>query len=174
VISWQGISTVLLDVDGVLTDGILPYSSEDRSQKRFHVRDGSMIKAARAAGLTVGIVSGRDSAAVDIRAHELGIDPVYQGVADKIACIGAWCLEAGRTWEEVAYIGDDLPDVPVLQRVGLPFCVGDASPVVKRWCRYVATTPGGRGAVGECLQWLLRAQGRWRQLWGSAVSSYHG
>lgn len=170
---WKRITTVLLDVDGVLTSGALPYRSSDSSGKDFHARDGAMIKTALAAGIQVGIISGRASRLVEDRCRELGMDPCFTGMTDKVAAIGAWCLECGRDWREIAYLGDDLPDLALFERVAVAGTVADAPSYIKRRVDWVARTAGGRGAVAECLLQLLRAQGRWASA-REAARSHHG
>lgn len=158
------IELLLLDVDGVLTDGSVIYADDGSELKRFHVRDGSGLKLWRAAGKRSAIVSGRKSAAVERRAAELGIAPVLQGRDDKLAAFTDVLAESGLRPEQVCAIGDDLPDVPVLRRCGLAVAVGDACPEVRSVAHYVTDAPGGRGAVREAIEWVLKASGRWDEL----------
>ena len=155
---------LLLDVDGVLTDGSVIYADDGSELKRFHVRDGSGLKLWHAAGKRSAIVSGRQSAAVERRAAELGIGPVLQGRDDKLAALAEVLAATGLTPEEVCAVGDDLPDLPVLRRCGLAVAVADACPEVRAAAAYVTAAPGGRGAVREAVEWLLKAQGRWDEL----------
>lgn len=164
------IELLLLDVDGVLTDGSVIYADDGSELKRFHVRDGSGLKLWRAAGKRVAIVSGRKSVAVERRAAELGISPVLQGRDDKIAALTEVLTATGLRPEQVCAVGDDLPDVPVLRRCGLAVAVADACPELRAVATYVTTTPGGRGAVREAIEWLLKASGRWNEL----VARYTG
>lgn len=158
------IELLLLDVDGVLTDGSVIYAGDGTELKRFHVRDGSGLKLWHAAGKRSAIVSGRTSAAVERRARELGIGPVLQGRDDKLAALAEVLTATGLVPEQVCAVGDDLPDLPVLRRCGLSVAVADACAEVRTAAHYVTAAPGGRGAVRDAIEWLLKAQGRWNEL----------
>lgn len=158
------IELLLLDVDGVLTDGSVVYADDGTELKRFHVRDGTGLKLWRAAGKRSVIVSGRKSVAVERRAAELGIDPVLQGRDDKLAAFAEVLAATGLRADQVCAIGDDLPDLPVLRRCGLAVAVADACAEVRTAAHYVTAAPGGRGAVREAIEWLLKAAGRWDEL----------
>ena len=158
------VELLLLDVDGVLTDGGIVYADDGAELKRFHVRDGSGLKLWQLAGKRAAIVSGRSSPAVVRRAAELGVAPVMQGHADKFAAFEAVLAETGVRPEQVCAIGDDLPDLPVLRRCGVAVAVADACPEVRAAADYVTAVPGGRGAVRDAIEWLLRAQGRWESI----------
>jgi 3-deoxy-D-manno-octulosonate 8-phosphate phosphatase (KDO 8-P phosphatase) len=164
------VELLLLDVDGVLTDGSVIYADDGSELKRFHVRDGSGLKLWHAAGKRTAIVSGRRSVAVERRAAELGISPVLQGRDDKLAALEAVLATTGLRPEQVCAVGDDLPDVPVLRRCGLAVAVADACPELRAVANYVTAAPGGRGAVREAIEWLLKASGRWNEL----VARYTG
>ncbi len=155
------ISLLLLDVDGVLTDGSVLYADDGAELKRFHVRDGSGLKFWRDLGNRAAIVSGRASSAVDRRAKELGIGPVLQGRAEKSAALDEVLAALGLRPEQVCAVGDDLPDLPVLKRVGLAVAVADACPEVRAAAHYVTAAPGGRGAVRDAIEWLLKLRGQW-------------
>lgn len=161
---------LLLDVDGVLTDGGLTIHADGSESKTFHVRDGHGIKLLQRAGIEVGILSGRRSASTDRRAAELGITLVRQGVEDKVAALEAILAARGLTPDEVAYLGDDLVDLPVLRRVGLPMTVADAVDELAPFVQYVTRAAGGRGAVREAAEALLKGQGRW----GDVLARYLG
>jgi len=158
------IELLLLDVDGVLTDGSVLYADDGTELKRFHVRDGSGLKLWRAAGKRAAILSGRRSVAVDRRAAELGIAPVVQGCDDKLAGLARVLAQTGVAPERVCAMGDDLPDVPLLRRCGLAISVADGCVEARAAAHFVTTAPGGRGAVREAIEWLLRASGRWDEL----------
>jgi 3-deoxy-D-manno-octulosonate 8-phosphate phosphatase (KDO 8-P phosphatase) len=158
------VELLLLDVDGVLTDGSIIYGSTGEELKRFHVRDGAGLKVWLAAGKRAAVISGRASPAVERRAAELGIAPVVQGCADKAAAFAAILAGAGLTAVQVCAIGDDLPDLAVLTRAGLAVAVADACPEVRAAAHFVTVTPGGHGAVRETVEWLLKLQGRWDAL----------
>ena len=149
---------LVLDVDGVLTDGSLFYGSRGESMKVFHVRDGHGIKQVAAAGITVAIISGRKSAAVTRRARELGIRHVTQGTNDKLAALTRLSTGRGIPFEQCACIGDDSPDVPILQVAGLAIAVADAHRDALAVANLVTTRAGGRGAVREVCDWLLDAR----------------
>ena len=155
------IQLLVLDVDGVLTDGRIVYTDAGQEIKAFHVRDGSALKFWRRAGGRVAILSGRSSAAVVRRAAELGIDPVVQGADEKLPALGRILKETGLRPDQVCAVGDDLPDLPVLTRCGLAVAVADAAPEVRAAAHFVTPSPGGRGAVREAVEWLMRGQGTW-------------
>ena len=146
---------LVLDVDGVLTDGRLWYGADGEVLKGFHVRDGYGIKALLAIGIEVAIISGRSSPAVTRRATELGIRHVVQGCDDKGRAFDALCAALRVEPAAVACIGDDTPDLPMLERAGLAVAVADAHPDVRARADRVTTLPGGHGAVREVCDWLL-------------------
>jgi len=152
------IRLLVLDVDGVLTDGRLYLSPTGEEFKVFHVRDGSGLVAVQRAGITVAIISGRDSAAVSRRAAELGIRHVRQGVVDKGAELDRLLTELGVEPVETACVGDDTPDLPMLRRVGLAVGVADAHPALLEAAHWITRAPGGRGAVREVCDLLLSAR----------------
>lgn len=152
------IALLVLDVDGVLTDGRLWFSAEGEALKAFHVRDGLGIKLLRAAGVEVAVISGRSSPAVAARMQELGVSNVAQGVADKVAALGQLLHTLGLPASRTACLVDDMPDLPLMRAVGLPAAVADAHPVVLAAARHVTATPGGHGAVREFCDWLLDAR----------------
>jgi 3-deoxy-D-manno-octulosonate 8-phosphate phosphatase (KDO 8-P phosphatase) len=155
------IRLLLLDVDGVLTDGRVVYTDAGQEIKSFHVRDGSGLKYWRQSGKRVAILSGRSSPAVTRRAAELGINPVVQGADEKLPAFQRILKETGLQADQVCAIGDDLPDLPVLQHSGLAVAVADAAAEVRRLAHFVTTVPGGQGAVREAIEWLMRGQGTW-------------
>lgn len=159
------IRVLLMDVDGVLTDGriwLLSHRDGSASEiKGFSAYDGAGLKAARAAGLRTGVITGRESAAVAQRARECEIEFVFQGRATKLAAYEEILRATGASDREVAYVGDDLPDLPVLQRVGLAVAVANAAPEVKRAAHYLTTRSGGEGAVREVIELIVKAQGKW-------------
>lgn len=152
---------VLLDVDGVLTDGRLWLGPVGEEWKSFHVHDGLAIVLAIAAGLVVAVVSSRTSDAVARRCAELGLGEVHQGVPDKLAVYEVLRGRHGCRDENVAAMGDDLADLPVLRRAGLAVAPADAVPEVRRAARWVTRRSGGAGAVREAMEAILRAQGHW-------------
>ena len=134
---------LLLDVDGVLTDGLVVYADDGTEVKRFHVRDGSGLKFWRDAGKRAAVLSGRTSAAVTRRAAELGLAPVVQGQSDKLPAFERILADLGLSADEVCAVGDDLPDLPVLRRAGLAVAVADACAELRAAADYVTAAPGG-------------------------------
>ena len=155
------IDLLLLDVDGVLTGGEIIYSDDGREWKQFHVRDGSALKFWHLAGKRAAILSGRTSQIVEVRAKEVGIALVMQGAGDKLAAFRELLERTGVHPQRVCYIGDDLPDLPVLGHCGLAIAVADACPEVMAAAHYVTRAAGGRGAVREAVELILRSQGHW-------------
>lgn len=152
------IDLLVLDVDGVLTDGRLWFGAGGEQMKAFHVRDGLGIKQLQRAGIGVAVISGRRSAAVTARMQELGVIEVVQDAADKEAELNALLARTGVAAERAACLVDDLPDLPMMRMVGLPAAVADAHPQVLAAARHVTTLPGGQGAVREFCDWLLAAR----------------
>ena len=158
--SIEKITLLLLDCDGVLTDGTLYFDSSGNELKTFHTHDGTGLKYLLRAGLKAAILSGRASAPVDARARELGIE-AFQGEKDKAAAYENIKARFGVTDEQVCYVADDLTDIPVLRQVGYAVAVPNARPEVKQLAHYVTTALGGRGAVREVVELILKAQGKW-------------
>lgn len=152
------IELLVLDVDGVLTDGRLWFGADGEQLKAFHVRDGHGIKQLRDAGVAVAIVSGRSSPAVTARMRELGVTEVVQGAGDKHTALTALLERLAIAPERAACLVDDLPDLPMMRLVGLPAAVADADPQVLAAARHVTALPGGHGAVREFCDWLLAAR----------------
>jgi 3-deoxy-D-manno-octulosonate 8-phosphate phosphatase (KDO 8-P phosphatase) len=157
------IEILVMDVDGVLTDGSIVYTDQGAEIKAFHVRDGSGLKIWAALGKKTALLSGRKSAAVERRAAELGVTSVAQGAEHKPAAFTRILEAHGLRAEQAAFLGDDLPDLGVLARCGLALAVADACPEARRLAQYVTRAAGGRGAVRETVELLLRAQGRWQE-----------
>jgi 3-deoxy-D-manno-octulosonate 8-phosphate phosphatase (KDO 8-P phosphatase) len=158
------VTFILMDVDGVLTDGRLRIGAGPGESRTFHVRDGSGIVIARRLGVRTGFLSGRGDAGVRRRARELGVDEVILGARNKRAVYEDLLRRLGLGNEEVCYIGDDLVDLPVLRRAGLPVVVADAHPEVRRGAPFITRAPGGFGAVREVIDAIVRAQGKMRQV----------
>jgi len=149
------IRLLVLDVDGVLTDGRLYYGPRGEALKVFHVRDGAGLKQLCAAGMVVAVISGRRSPMTRQRCRELGIRHVFQGVADKQTALQHLCMRLAIEPGECACIGDDTPDVPMMHTVGLAFAVADAHEEARRAAHVVTVLPGGHGAVREVCDQLL-------------------
>ena len=152
---------LLLDVDGVLTDGSIYLGSGAQEFKRFDVQDGLGIHMIRLGKIKVGIITGRQSEAVSIRARELGIDACHQGVADKLAAYRQICDESNCADEAVCYVGDDLSDLAVMEKAGVSIAVKNARWDVKQRADYITESTGGYGAVREITDLILKVQGRW-------------
>lgn len=158
------IRLLLMDCDGVLTDGRITLMSDGDEEKSFHTRDGHGLVLLHRAGLRSGIISGRTSSLVERRARELGMAYVKQGTWDKIKEFEEVLREAEVEEEEVAFIGDDVTDIPLMQRSELAVAVADAAPETRNAAHYVTQLPGGFGAVREVCEIILKAQGRWDEL----------
>jgi 3-deoxy-D-manno-octulosonate 8-phosphate phosphatase (KDO 8-P phosphatase) len=155
------IKLLILDVDGVLTGGELPYDAKGNETKTFYVQDGGAVRLWGRFGGIAAIISGRRSPAVDARAKDLGISFVLQDVADKLPAYEALCRRAAVDDEQVCFVGDDLLDVPPMRRCGFAIATANALPAVKRAARYVTRRRGGQGAVAEAVERLLRHNGDW-------------
>ncbi|HEX9779137.1 MAG TPA: HAD-IIIA family hydrolase [Geopsychrobacteraceae bacterium] len=158
------IKLLLLDVDGVLTDGRITYDNRGNELKSFDVKDGHGLKLLQRAGIAIGIITGRQSELVARRAAELGIEILYQGALRKLDPYLEILEQLGLDDRQVAYVGDDLIDLPVLRRVGFSATVSDAHPELAPLVDYVAGRPGGRGAVREICDLLLKGGGHWQRV----------
>ncbi|HEX3145830.1 MAG TPA: HAD-IIIA family hydrolase [Pyrinomonadaceae bacterium] len=163
------IKLLLMDCDGVLTDGRIWLIEDDDEQKGFHVRDGQGISLIHRAGLRTGIISGRKSTAVERRALDLKITYVHQFSKDKIKALDEIIGAAGVSPEECAFVGDDLADIPPMRHVGLAVAVADAVEETKRAAHYVTDMKGGRGAVREVCELILKSQ----ELWDDLMKSFN-
>jgi 3-deoxy-D-manno-octulosonate 8-phosphate phosphatase (KDO 8-P phosphatase) len=169
----QKIKLFLMDVDGTLTDGgvclISSTVSEGNEQvavsemKVFDAHDGQGLSLAHTMGIQTGFITGRRSPAVAKRAEELKVTFVYLGQASKTQAFEECMREAGVTEQEVAYLGDDLPDIPLAKRAGLAVCVADGAPELKAVSHYTTRRPAGKGAAREVVELILKSQGRWEQ-----------
>jgi 3-deoxy-D-manno-octulosonate 8-phosphate phosphatase (KDO 8-P phosphatase) len=158
------VRVVLLDVDGVLTDGRIVVGAAGLDVRSFDAKDGLGIQLGRSAGLAIGIVSGRRSAVVEDRARDLGIAEVHQGVKDKAARLSEVATRLGVSLDETCFMGDDLVDLAPMRRAGLAAAPADAVEAVRRAAHYVTVRPGGRGAVRELVELVLAAAGRLEQV----------
>jgi len=164
---------MILDVDGVLTDGRLYYGASGEALKAFDVRDGHGIRLLREGGVEVAILTARKSEIVAVRARELGVERVVQGATDKVTGFERLLSETGLNQEHCGYIGDDWPDLAVLARVGFAATVADAAPEVRAVAHWATTARGGRGAVRELAEFVLHAQGRFEALRARHTSNSH-
>jgi 3-deoxy-D-manno-octulosonate 8-phosphate phosphatase (KDO 8-P phosphatase) len=160
----SNIQLLILDVDGVLTDGGIIRDDAGQQIKRFHVRDGAGIVLWRRLGKDVAIITGKESDVVSHRAQELGIQHVFQNVGNKLEAYAQLKEELGVADNQIAYVGDDLPDLPVLRRVGVGIAVADAVEEVRAAAKYVTKFPGGYGAVRDAVEFLCKEMGLWQQV----------
>lgn len=158
----QKVRVLLLDVDGVLTDGRLFYLPDGEEARVFNVRDGLGVQLLRASGLKVGMLSGKTVEVVRRRGEELGVELLLLGIEDKVAAFDQALEKLGVKAEEVCYVGDDLPDLPLIRRAGLGCAVADAAPEVRASANIILRANGGQGAVREVCERLLKAKGNWR------------
>jgi 3-deoxy-D-manno-octulosonate 8-phosphate phosphatase (KDO 8-P phosphatase) len=170
----RAVRLMIFDVDGILTDGSLWYGEHGETVKPFNALDGHGLRLLREQGIRVAWVSGRKSAVTARRAAELGISPALQGVRDKITTVVDLAREAGLALEAVGYMGDDIIDMPVLQRVGFAASVPNAPFYVSQAAHWVSGLPGGRGAVRECCDLILAAQGRLGACFTASLSALGG
>ena len=157
----RAVRMIVFDVDGVLTDGSLFYGDDGQEYKAFNSRDGHGIKMLRASGVEPAIITGRTSQVVLFRARNLGIEHLYQGADDKLVAFGQLLANVNLVPEQIAYMGDDVVDLPVLRRCGLALTVPDAPPEVMARSHYVTRAGAGRGAAREVCELIMRAQGTW-------------
>ncbi len=158
------IKLLLLDVDGILTDGRLIFDATGEAQMAFHVRDGHGMKLALRCGLALAIITGRDSPMVALRARELGVEEVLQKIVDKLPAFEALLERRQLAPAEVACLGDDLLDLPLMRRAGLAITVPEAAAEVRAAAHHLTRSAGGRGAVREAIELVLKAQGHWLEV----------
>lgn len=155
------IKLLVLDVDGVLTDGGIIVHSDGTESKRFHVMDGHRVTMWQRAGGIAAILSGRETAATQIRAEQIGITHVMQGCKQKLPAFEELLQKTGISPEQTACIGDDVMDIPLIRRAGFGAAVANASPELKAYADYVSDKRGGEGAVAEIIEYLLKQSHRW-------------
>jgi len=158
------IKVIMMDVDGVITDGSINYDSDGKEIKCFNVQDGLAVKCAMKSGIQIYWISSRKSKAVSIRAKELEIHKVYQDVEDKKSVVEKIMKEDKLSSSEISYIGDDLVDISPMKIVGLPIAVANASLEVKKHATIVTRAKGGQGAVREAIELILKKQGQWEKI----------
>ncbi|NDU85406.1 MAG: HAD-IIIA family hydrolase [Ferrovum sp.] len=157
----RSIRLVAFDVDGILTNGALTFTERGEEIKNFHARDGLGLKLLQNSGLILALITGRRSPVVTLRAQELGISLVHQGVHDKRKVAEEILGELGLHWEQMAYMGDDLPDLSTLRRCGLALTVPEAPPEIRAVAHWLSPVGGGHGAARAAAAWLLAARGEW-------------
>ncbi|MCY2931397.1 MAG: HAD hydrolase family protein [Planctomycetota bacterium] len=160
-IDYHAIKLLVLDVDGVMTDGGIILTDGGEQAKRFHVRDGAGMKYWRRAGGKLAMITGRGGQVIGRRAKELDVDAVRTDALDKLPAYLDVLKELGFSPEQTAVMGDDLPDLPLLQRCGLAIATADAAEEVRREAAFVTQAPGGHGAVREAIEWIMKKTGAW-------------
>lgn len=163
------IKLLILDVDGVLTDGSIILDDEGNEFKMFHVRDGHGIKMLNKVGIKVAIITGRKSRVVERRAKELGVTELYQGIFKKSSVYESLLQKYKCRDEDVAFMGDDIVDIELLKRAGLSAVPADADEGAKKWATFVSTKGGGRGAVREFIELILKSSGLWESIYGEYI-----
>ena len=159
----NGVTAFVLDVDGVLTDSSVHVTSTGEMLRTMNIRDGYAMKAAVDGGYRVCVISGGTNEGVRIRLQNLGITDVHLGAGDKVTVLEALLEKYNLDRENVLYMGDDIPDYHVMKRVGLPVCPQDAAPEIKGLSRYVSHREGGRGAVRDVIEQVMKVQGKWME-----------
>ncbi|MDF2636220.1 MAG: 3-deoxy-D-manno-octulosonate 8-phosphate phosphatase, YrbI family [Pelosinus sp.] len=167
------IKLLILDVDGVLTDGHIIFGRDGELMKNFHSQDGLGITAAHKAGLKTAIISGRESQIVHLRSTELKITDVFQGAMNKVDALATLLEKYNLDLEEVAYVGDDLIDLSVMVQVGLSCAVANAVDEVKEHAHMVTNHQGGQGAVREVVEFILKSQGKWDDIVNAYIQGGH-
>ena len=160
----QDIRLFVMDVDGVLTDGTVTLGPDGFESKHFNVLDWTGVKYLQRVGIRAAIISGRTAQAVVHRAQAVGITEIHQGIKDKLPVLREMIERLGLAREQVAYIGDDLPDIPCALEAGVSFAVADAHEELRSRVTHVTKTPGGRGAVREAAEMIIKAQGKWPEI----------
>jgi 3-deoxy-D-manno-octulosonate 8-phosphate phosphatase (KDO 8-P phosphatase) len=155
----QEIKLVIFDVDGVLTDGSLYFGDDGQEYKAFNSRDGHGMKMLQYSGVEIGIITGRTSDVVRHRMQNLGVEHVYQGKQEKLPAFEELRTKLGLQAHQIAYVGDDVVDLPIMRRVGLAIAVNDAHSLVKQHAHWLSPSPGGRGAAREVCEMIMEAQG---------------
>jgi 3-deoxy-D-manno-octulosonate 8-phosphate phosphatase (KDO 8-P phosphatase) len=155
------IKLLLLDVDGVLTDGSIVYNYQGQESKQFNVKDGYGMKLLMSAGIELGIVTGRRSEALTHRCNDLGIRLIFDGISDKSSVLEEIQQHTGISADSIAFVGDDIPDLALMRRIGVSIAVADAHENVRANADWVTSAPGGAGAVREVCEAILKSQGTW-------------
>lgn len=158
------IKAVLFDVDGVLTDGSLTFDEDGRELKTFNAKDGQGIVMLNRAGILTGIITARKNPTVRHRFENLGMTKLYEGEKNKIAALEDFMKEYVLNFDEIAYVGDDLPDICVLSKVGLACTPADGMDEVKKYVHFISSKNGGRGAVREICDFILKSSGRYPEI----------
>ena len=155
------ITTIIFDFDGVMTDGTVFCDFEGHPLRATNVKDGYAVQLAAKLGYHVAVISGAVCPSTIVRMNSLGVTDVFTGIPDKVLKLNEYMKDKGLKPEEIIFMGDDIPDLRVMQLVGLPACPADASPEVKAISKYVSPCAGGKGAVRDVIERVLKAQGKW-------------
>lgn len=155
------ITTFIFDYDGVMTDGTVYMDSNGDPLRTSNVKDGYAIQLAGKLGYHLAVISGAVVTNITKRLNMLGVHDVFTGVPDKVVKLEAYMAQYGLSPEQIVYVGDDIPDLPVMRRVGLAACPADAAPEIRQACHYVSDRPGGHGCVRDIIEQTLKAQGKW-------------
>lgn len=166
---FKQVKLLICDIDGVFSDGRIYLGNQGEELKAFHTRDGFGIKAIINAGIQVAVITGRNSKIVETRMKSLGVQHIYQGQEDKVQAFNLLCQNLNLTPADIAYIGDDVPDLSVMQQVALPIAVADAHPLILKLAGYITHNRGGFGAVREACDILLESRGLLEQAQGMSV-----
>lgn len=165
---FKGIAALVIDVDGVLTDGSLLYGAHGEEIKKFDIKDGTGIRLFLSAHLEFAVITGRDSAALDYRLKELGVVNFYKNIRNKERTLKAYGIQTGIALSKICFIGDDIIDIPALKIVGYPICVADSADEVKGYADYITEKRGGYGAVREVINLILKS----KKLWDITLNRY--
>ena len=155
------ITTFIFDFDGVMTDGTVFCDFEGHPLRATNVKDGYAIQLATKLGYNVALISGAICPSTIVRMNSLGVTDVFTGIPDKVLKLKEYMKEKGLSPEEIVFMGDDIPDLNVMKEVGLPACPADAVPEIKKICKFVSERPGGKGAVRDVIERVLKVQGKW-------------
>ena len=160
------IRAFLFDVDGVLSAEISPQDNEGEPVRTANIKDGFAIRSALTAGFVIGIITGGRQNRVKLRYQNLGVRHYYDNASEKMGCFDNFMAETGISAENILYMGDDIPDYPVLKSVGIAACPADAVPEIKAVCGYVSERRGGKGCVRDVIEMVMRSQGKWFEVNG--------
>lgn len=157
----QHITTIIFDYDGVMTDGTVYMDSNGDPLRTSNVKDGYALQLAGKLGFHLAVISGAVVTNITKRLNALGVQDVFTGIPDKVVKLEEYMKQYGLKPEEIVYVGDDIPDLKVMRRVGVAACPADAAPEIRQMCHYVSDCPGGRGCVRDIIEQTLKAQGKW-------------
>ena len=157
----KNVTTFIFDYDGVMTDGTVYMDSNGDPLRTSNVKDGYALQLASKLGYHLAVISGAVVTNITKRLNALGVRDVFTGIPDKVAKLEEYMEQNGLTPEQIVYVGDDIPDLPVMQRVGVPACPADAAAEIQQICKYISDCPGGRGCVRDIIEQTLKAQGKW-------------